>query len=196
MHYNRSLGREGVSESKFHPLFGEKNAFWEKTQQWQWLGSGSPSWRLVERSPATIREWDTSSRKCCCIEGYPLPQFQMVHASYTCDEYVGGETRPYPTRREGGFWLGSGTRYPPLLKECPLKCRPKDHPDWVNCWDKRGASTLNWAVRGLIFHLLTEWPRNSLIKRQCSSRLWSLWVLLESYCADKSLLASALCRKE
>ncbi|CAG0892080.1 unnamed protein product [Darwinula stevensoni] len=57
----------------------------------------------------------------------------MVHASFTCDEFVGGVTRPYPTRREGGFWLGSGTKHAPLVKECPLKCRPKEHPDWVNC---------------------------------------------------------------
>ncbi|CAG0904011.1 unnamed protein product [Darwinula stevensoni] len=57
----------------------------------------------------------------------------LVPASFTCDEFVGGETRPFPTRRDGGFWLGSGTRYAPLVKECPLKCRPKVHPDWVYC---------------------------------------------------------------
>ena len=60
---------------------------------------------------------------------------QLVHASFHCDKFVGGETRAFPTRRKHGFWLGSGTRHPPISATCPLQCRPKEHPDWTTCWD-------------------------------------------------------------
>ncbi|CAG0889970.1 unnamed protein product, partial [Darwinula stevensoni] len=57
----------------------------------------------------------------------------LVHASFHCDKFGDGETRAFPTRRPGGFWLGSGTRHPPIFDECPLNCRPKEHPDWTTC---------------------------------------------------------------
>ncbi|CAG0893013.1 unnamed protein product [Darwinula stevensoni] len=79
-------------------------------------------------SPALIPTAATAS-----IEGHPPSLFQMVHASFNCDEFVGGAMRPYPTRREGGFWLGSGPRHHQFKQECPLKYRPKEHPDWVFC---------------------------------------------------------------
>ena len=59
---------------------------------------------------------------------------QISHDSYTCQKYP--KTRPYPTKRLKGpnnFVASVVFENHELTKECPVKCRPKNHQDWKNC---------------------------------------------------------------
>lgn len=59
----------------------------------------------------------------------------MQHDSYTCKKFSG--TRPFPTRRKEfqvGNYVGSIVRLNASTEaECPEKCRPIDHKDWIKC---------------------------------------------------------------
>ncbi len=62
----------------------------------------------------------------------------MTHDSYLCKKY--SYTSPFPTQRvEGvGNYVGSVVSLNATLKfvqgsECPIKCRPKNHKDWIYC---------------------------------------------------------------
>ena len=63
--------------------------------------------------------------------------FSMGHDSYFCNNYV--NSRPFPTKREENLCNFIGCRWEEEnlnlteANECPMKCRPKDHPDWKHC---------------------------------------------------------------
>ncbi|RNA06753.1 hypothetical protein BpHYR1_019344 [Brachionus plicatilis] len=63
-----------------------------------------------------------------------------VHDSYLCQYY--SNSKPFPTKREGGLFVGRVTGWANpndedlseiSMKDCPVACRPKDHLDWVKC---------------------------------------------------------------
>jgi hypothetical protein len=64
----------------------------------------------------------------------------LVHASFHCLRF-GPKADPFPTQRpalEGNKHLFVGcvrpcTRADHLLRECPVKCRPEEHKDWLYC---------------------------------------------------------------
>ena len=66
----------------------------------------------------------------------------IAHDSYLCKKPYGTNSRPWPTRRpplndSGVCFVGCVRPCCPFNKfplgECPLECRPKDHPDWIMC---------------------------------------------------------------
>lgn len=74
----------------------------------------------------------------------------LDHASYPCQHPELGPTAPLPTRRVGREYCGLSAFNPnlslPILQtDCPVECRPKEHLDWIKCWDwrERGLLTLN-----------------------------------------------------
>ena len=66
---------------------------------------------------------------------YPLIKDKaLIHDSYYCNEYKDSE--PFPTKRIGNCSIGmfhaeNCEKVQGL--ECPVKCRLKDHHDWVFC---------------------------------------------------------------
>ncbi|XP_069976118.1 uncharacterized protein [Penaeus vannamei] len=68
---------------------------------------------------------------------WPVAQGRMVgHDSYLCEKYP--YSVPWPTQREGGFFVGV-PRFRPkyamssLTQPCPEVCRPPRHRDWLYC---------------------------------------------------------------
>ena len=63
----------------------------------------------------------------------------MEHDSYCCKVMKGQHVRPFQVKRDqNGTWCGGGLNYlyqnkVILETPCPVKCRPKNHTDWVNC---------------------------------------------------------------
>ncbi len=68
----------------------------------------------------------------------------MAHDSYFCSadrgRFSSSRWAPFPTRRGAGpgNFVGGVTRNRAELRldakwECPLECRPKDHPEWKHC---------------------------------------------------------------
>ncbi|XP_018015586.1 uncharacterized protein LOC108672433, partial [Hyalella azteca] len=60
----------------------------------------------------------------------------MEHDSYHCEIYPG--SLPFPTQRREWRYCGWGPykaskRTIVFKKQCPMACRPKDHPDWTWC---------------------------------------------------------------
>jgi len=56
------------------------------------------------------------------------------HDSYTCKKFSG--THPFPTKRETGpgNFIGSAVAINSSTDtECPEKCRPRNHLDWITC---------------------------------------------------------------
>ena len=70
---------------------------------------------------------------------WPWIQSNMVcHDSFYCQKYK--NTQPFPTQRPEGFANYAGTynfmrkhQKNSVERECPIKCRPKDHQDWELC---------------------------------------------------------------
>ncbi|XP_068241841.1 uncharacterized protein [Palaemon carinicauda] len=67
---------------------------------------------------------------------WPLARKNMTsHDSYTCKHFAGSQ--PYPSQRHNFTYIGEKSYMKAFkrkaLKECPLKCRPLDHPDWSYC---------------------------------------------------------------
>ena len=57
----------------------------------------------------------------------------IAHDSYACFLYG---SDPFPTKRVGNCFVGSpndGCNPNSTFNECPAKCRPKDHQDWISC---------------------------------------------------------------
>ena len=55
----------------------------------------------------------------------------LVHDAYNC-RFFGAS--PWPTKRQGdcfvgGFECNSSNKF----YECPMDCRPPEHPDWISC---------------------------------------------------------------
>ncbi|GAB6030747.1 hypothetical protein CHUAL_007598 [Chamberlinius hualienensis] len=62
---------------------------------------------------------------------WPIAKYDMVsHDSFLCKIYR--NTTPWPTPRVNGTFVGD-TAGSFIAKPCPLRCRPKDHPDWIYC---------------------------------------------------------------
>ena len=63
--------------------------------------------------------------------------YSLGHDSYFCNNYV--NSRPFPTKREEHLcnFIGCTSEEDNLsltkANECPMKCRPEDHPDWKHC---------------------------------------------------------------
>ena len=58
----------------------------------------------------------------------------ISHDSYTCQKFP--RTQAFPTQRklENNNFVASVIADNSMLqKTCPIKCRPKDHPDWEYC---------------------------------------------------------------
>ena len=58
----------------------------------------------------------------------------MNHDSYFCEKFP--NTRPFPVQRkkkQPDNYAGAGSQPHIVTEECPLVCRPKNHPDWVLC---------------------------------------------------------------
>ena len=58
----------------------------------------------------------------------------ISHDSYTCQKFP--RTQAFPTQRkmEKNNFVASVIADNDMLKKtCPLKCRPKNHPDWEYC---------------------------------------------------------------
>ncbi|CAF1526388.1 unnamed protein product [Didymodactylos carnosus] len=74
-------------------------------------------------------------------EIWPLAKDDIiVHDSFLCQTPYGVNSRPFPTRRrpfnETDVFVGERRRWSltdSLPEQCPLACRPKDHPDWTAC---------------------------------------------------------------
>ena len=67
---------------------------------------------------------------------WPVAKEDMVaHDSWHCQDFPSPMNRPWPVRRRvgGSNFVGAigdkfGTR-----RECPIECRPKEHPEWTLC---------------------------------------------------------------
>lgn len=69
---------------------------------------------------------------------------QMAHDSYSCEKFP--DTRPYPTQRKDGLFVG-GRKFQgvQLNIPCPLKCRPANATsEWTYCWGKN--NTKGWPL--------------------------------------------------
>ena len=57
----------------------------------------------------------------------------IQHDSYMCHQFSGSQ--PFPTRRENihDFVGCSDHNCNWTLPQCPVQCRPKEHPDWIYC---------------------------------------------------------------
>ena len=61
-----------------------------------------------------------------------------MYDSFHCKAEELGESLPFPTKREGSLYVGSGPVKYNLMEKianraCPAICRPKDHQDWIYC---------------------------------------------------------------
>ena len=57
----------------------------------------------------------------------------VTHDSFICERF-GGD--PFPTKRVGNCFIGSTNGCNTtgvFFKDCPIKCRPKNHQDWNQC---------------------------------------------------------------
>ena len=63
-----------------------------------------------------------------------LSSNSITHDSYLCTSY-GGNSLPFPTQRIGDCYVGgvAGCSKNATFRECPVRCRPKDHQDWNYC---------------------------------------------------------------
>lgn len=56
----------------------------------------------------------------------------IEHDSFGCR----GHENAWPTRRQGNCFVGSPSECDKNKSDfytCPIKCRPRDHPDWSYC---------------------------------------------------------------
>ncbi|XP_018013206.1 uncharacterized protein LOC108670257 [Hyalella azteca] len=65
-----------------------------------------------------------------------LDEHALQHSSFHCT--LAGRSLPFPTQRQHGFFVGNPWYRPeyccaPMTEECPLRCRPAAHPDWIYC---------------------------------------------------------------
>jgi hypothetical protein len=78
------------------------------------------------------------------LEHHVWPHIQddlIAHDSHLCTTWYGKNSRAWPTRRpllnESGCFVGCVRPCCPPIKypfgECPLACRPKNHPEWTMC---------------------------------------------------------------
>ena len=62
-----------------------------------------------------------------------------IYDSYNCEKHKElGVGRPWPTKRRGGFYVGSGPTKGSVINKlrnvkCPVACRPENHRDWLYC---------------------------------------------------------------
>ena len=63
-----------------------------------------------------------------------VKEYSMSHDSYFCEDFP--NTRPFPVKRkekQPNNYVGAGSDDHIVTEECPLACRPKNHPDWILC---------------------------------------------------------------
>ena len=71
---------------------------------------------------------------------WPVAKKDMVaHDSWHCKGFPSPMNRPWPVRRRVGrrnfvgSFDGSLDDKFGITRECPIECRPKEHPEWTLC---------------------------------------------------------------
>ncbi|KAK4320223.1 hypothetical protein Pmani_008914 [Petrolisthes manimaculis] len=90
---------------------------------------------ILQREVDAVDDWLRSGKLLL----WPLMKKSLVsHDSYLCSDYP--SIRPFPTRRQNFTFVGMRTyrgKYVndqiPEDKPCPVRCRPKEHHDWIYC---------------------------------------------------------------
>ena len=68
-----------------------------------------------------------------------IRNYSSIYDSYNCQKHRElGVGQPWPTRRNGSLYVGSGPTKGEVLKRlkrvmCPVACRPGNHRDWLYC---------------------------------------------------------------
>ena len=63
----------------------------------------------------------------------------LIFDSYNCMKHRElGEGQPWPSRRSGHLYVGSGPTKTGVIRRlrqkiCPEQCRPEQHKDWLYC---------------------------------------------------------------
>jgi hypothetical protein len=63
-----------------------------------------------------------------------IKNVSLIHDSYNCMRY--NDSEPWPTRRYGNCRVGAKNECSEKSGnyiECPVRCRPKSHLDWIYC---------------------------------------------------------------
>lgn len=99
--------------------------------------------KMIELSTSKLYNSNTNAKQMdqAFLSAYLYPLVKTdstIHDSYLCEKY--NESRPFPTRRQGGCFVGQNVQYGALECEkkrmdrlCPEKCRPQEHQDWWYC---------------------------------------------------------------
>ena len=68
---------------------------------------------------------------------WPVAKEDMVaHDAWHCEKFPSPMNRPWPVRRRvsGSNFVGGGPKAKSQkLVECPIECRPEEHPEWTFC---------------------------------------------------------------
>jgi hypothetical protein len=68
---------------------------------------------------------------------YEARKNSTIHDSYSCTQF--GPSSPFPTERPkpmcfvSCLYCCNSTLNNEINAECPWKCRPQNHKDWLNC---------------------------------------------------------------
>ena len=96
-------------------------------------------YQMLHADSAYWRGQIISSRDQALLERYLWPwakDITLQHDSYHCDLFA--KSHPWPTRRqESGTNNYVGAPFAlntTLSTTCPVKCRPRTHPEWNLCW--------------------------------------------------------------
>ena len=97
--------------------------------------------RLRSRLYGRIGEEPQADQRVLKYRIWPLIRSSSaVYDSYHCRDHRKefGFGRPWPTRRRGSLYVGSGPSKGERIKElaqvtCPVICRPKEHKNWLFC---------------------------------------------------------------
>ena len=96
-------------------------------------------YQMLHADSAYWRGQIISSRDQALLERYLWPwakDITLQHDSYHCDLFA--KSHPWPTRRqesETNNYVGAPFALNTTLSTaCPVKCRPRAHPEWNLCW--------------------------------------------------------------
>ena len=96
--------------------------------------------KLEEKSNSKQRNRWQGDQRFLSKHVYPvLLDKSVIHDSYTCRAYKNSE--PFPTKRLGSCFVGDAVfvnksrdcESDKKFFECPLKCRPVRHKEWIYC---------------------------------------------------------------
>ena len=85
-----------------------------------------------------MKMYNTTMTKLLTNRRYVWPwvqDYSIAHDSYFCEKFP--NTRPFPVKRvekePNNHIAAAPCEKHIVTEECPLACRPKDHPDWELC---------------------------------------------------------------